>query len=133
MDEGYVIGIDFGLKHIGVAIGQTITRSARGLKTLSAKNGRPDWKALDELVHPYRPLAITVGLPLNMDGTDSDMSQKADGFAESLRERYAIPVYLVDERLSTWQARTEAQEGGTAPKTHERAASLIAETWMAEQ
>ena len=65
--DGYVLGIDFGLKHMGIAVGQTVTRTASGLTTLQARNGKPNWSEIDQLVVQYRPIALVVGLPLNMD------------------------------------------------------------------
>jgi len=87
MTDGYVLGVDFGLKHIGIAVGQTVTQTANGIATLAAKNGKPDWQELEKIINQYRPLAVVVGLPLNMDGTPSDMSDLATGFAQTLAER----------------------------------------------
>ncbi|NCF77441.1 MAG: Holliday junction resolvase RuvX, partial [Proteobacteria bacterium] len=87
MADGYVLGIDFGLKHIGVAVGQTVTQTANGLVTIRAKNGNPDWSEFEQLLTQYRPLAVIVGLPLNMDGTSSEMSDRATAFAQALAKR----------------------------------------------
>ena len=65
-----MLGFDFGLKHIGVAVAQTVTGHSAGLRTLLAKNGNPtDWPQLKTLVGEYQPIAIIVGLPLNMEGS----------------------------------------------------------------
>ena len=103
--EGYVIGFDFGLKHLGIAVGQTVTGTASGLSTLKARNGKPNWSEIDELLVQYRPIAIVVGLPLNMDGSDSHISQRASTFAERIARHTHLPTYLADERLSSWAAK----------------------------
>lgn len=125
MTTGYVLAFDFGLKHIGVAVGQSVTGTASGLTTLAARAGKPDWPALVALVREWRPVQLIVGLPLNMDGTESDMSARARHFANRLTGETGIPVQLVDERLTSYAAR----EGNPA-RTHEHAAVLIAEAWF---
>ena len=125
MPASHVLAFDFGLKHIGVAVGQTVTRTASGLTTLTASAGRPQWNELLALLNEWQPSAVLVGLPLNMDGTESDMSGRAREFAAALEARYQSPVHMVDERLTS-----RASKHATNP--HEMAAVLIAETWLAE-
>jgi putative holliday junction resolvase len=139
MADGYVIAFDFGLRHIGVAAGQTVTGSATGVTTLRAEQGKPDWQSIAELIEAWRPIRLLVGLPLNMDGTDSDMSGRASAFAAKLQRRTGIPVTLVDERLTTREARDQQRAIGRSKRPrlqqggHEQAAVLIAETWLREQ
>jgi len=128
MSDGYVLGIDFGLKHIGIAVGQTVTRTANGLITLTAKNGKPDWAELSQLIQQYRPIAVVVGLPLNMDDTPSEMSERATDFAQKLSLHTPHRIFLSHERLSSWAVRTS--EGGAADSIHNASASLIAETFL---
>ena len=130
MADGYVLGIDFGLKHIGVAVGQTVTQTANGLTTIRAKNGKPDWSEFERLLVQYRPLAVIVGLPLNMDGTSSDMSDRATAFAQTLAKRSQAPVFLADERLSSWAVREDADL--ERRDIHTRSACLIAQTYLAD-
>jgi len=120
-----VLAFDFGLKHIGVATGQTLTASATPLTTITAREGAPDWKAVRELVEEWRPAVLVVGLPLNMDGTESDMSARARKFAGRLARETGVKVELVDERLSSFEARNLAQDDN-----HAVAAALIARTWL---
>lgn len=129
--HGYVLAFDFGLRHIGVASGQTITGSAGPLTTLRATGGRPDWPEVLKLIETWRPVRLLVGLPLNMDGTESDMSAAARSFARALEQRSGIATELVDERLSTRAARAEA--GSQHAGAHDLAARIIAETWLAER
>jgi putative Holliday junction resolvase len=128
MSDGYVLGIDFGLKHIGIAVGQTVTRTANGLITLTAKNGKPDWAELSQLIQQYRPIAVVVGLPLNMDDTPSEMSERATDFAQKLSLHTPHRIFLADERLSSWAVRTS--EDGADDSIHNASASLIAETFL---
>jgi putative Holliday junction resolvase len=123
--EGTVLAFDFGLKHIGVATGQTITRTATALTTLAARDGKPDWVAVCELVTEWRPIRLIVGLPLNMDDSESEMSERARAFAARLGKETGLQVELADERLTS-RAVADA-EGDQA---HAEAAALIAETWL---
>jgi len=132
-----VLGFDFGTKHIGVAVGQSITKTARSLIALKADDGEPDWKEIKKLIVEWEPDALIVGRPLNMDGTEQLMTHKAADFAEKLFERFQLPVYLHDERLSTVEARSELfnQGGYRALKKSAidaMAAQLILEAWLSE-
>ena len=93
MAHGYVVAFDFGLKHIGVAIGQTLTGTARGVKTLSARQGRPNWRTVAELLKDYALIQAVVGLPLNMDGTPSDMATRAQAFARQINQHTHVPTF----------------------------------------
>ncbi|MCB1683547.1 MAG: Holliday junction resolvase RuvX, partial [Pseudomonadales bacterium] len=103
---GYVLAFDFGLRFIGVACGQTITGTASPLTTLKARDGQPDWSVLQSIVAEWRPVLLLVGLPLNMDDTESGMSERARAFATSLERRTNTPVALVDERLTSRSAKS---------------------------
>jgi len=132
----YLISFDFGLRHIGVAVGQTVTTSARGIGTLVARNGKPDWHVLKRLISGYPATLAIVGLPLNMDGTTSPMSQRASAFAKALTARCHLTVELHDERLTSKAARDEFEEAkslGIAATEHELAACLILKSWLEEQ
>lgn len=132
-----LIGFDFGMKRIGVAIGQTITQSARPLDTLAAKAGEPNWDAINKLIKKWLPDALVVGIPLNMDGTDQPITQAARQFATHLRNHYAITVFEIDERLTTKAARERLfEEGGYKAlqdgQVDRVAAQLILQNWFAE-
>ena len=133
---GFVMAFDYGLRHIGVALGQTVTATSRGVATLRAKQGKADWRAIDSLLAEYKPNHLVVGLPLNMDGSTSDMAQRAEVFASQLAQRSGLSTSLHDERLSTRAARLDfdnAKEMGTASTEHELAACLILNSWLTEQ
>lgn len=123
-----VLAFDYGLRHIGVAVGQSVTGTATPLTTVAARDGRADWVAIDKLVGEWRPAAVIVGLPLNMDDSESPMSERARRFARQLGQRTRLPVRLVDERLTSRAARAVEPS-----QSHAHAAALIAETWLNER
>ncbi len=127
-----VLAFDFGLKHIGVATGQSITRTATPLTTLRARDGVPDFAEIGALIDDWKPVALLVGLPLNMDQTESDMSRRARKFAARLGGRFGLPTLLVDERLTSREAHTRLGSAPSDPRTHAAAAAVIAETWLLE-
>lgn len=133
--EQTLLGFDFGLKHIGVAVGQTLTKTARPLTSLKAQIGQPNWQQVAELIQSWRPSALVVGIPLNMDGTTQPLTQFAQDFLRQLEERFHLPVYSVDERLSTVEARAQLfEQGGYKALSKEAidstAAQLILESWL---
>ena len=117
------LAFDFGEKAIGVAVTEPRAGTASPLGTVRARNGVPVWDTLDALVREWRPEGFVVGLPLNMDDTESPMSRAARRFGDRLEERYGTAVAFADERLSTFEA--VGRGGG-----HATAAQVIAETWL---
>ena len=125
-----VVAFDFGLRHIGLAVGQGLTRTASDLDEVRANQGKPsDWAAVDTVITTWQPDRLLVGLPLNMDGTESEMSAHARRFARRLEGRYHLPTTMVDERLTSVEARELAESGESQ---HGLAARLIAESWLGE-
>jgi putative Holliday junction resolvase len=112
MLEGVYLGFDFGYKRIGVAVGQSLTATASPLITLDAKLGVPNWDAVLKLIVEWRPLALVVGLPTCIDDTEQYTTSASKGFARQLRRRFMLPVHLVDERLSTVEARAHLYAQG---------------------
>lgn len=132
-----VMAFDFGVRWIGVAAGQSLTRTATPVARLQARDGIPDWEEIGGLLKEWRPSQLVVGLPLNMDGSESEMATRARKFAKRLHGRYHLPVDLVDERLSSYEAKQSAREGGHAGDfgkagIDDQAAVLILESWFAE-
>ncbi|MGQ3892849.1 Holliday junction resolvase RuvX [Legionella sp. CNM-4043-24] len=135
MPAGVYAGFDFGYKRIGVAIGQAITQTARPLSTLNAKDGVPDWKELEKIIREWRPKALIVGLPTCIDDSEQYTTAAARAFARKLRKQFALPVHLVDERLSTVEARAQLfAEGGYRKIQNTQidsiAACIILEQWL---
>lgn len=130
-----VLGFDFGTSRMGIAYGQSITGTATPLPPLAARDGIPDWDKLSAVINEWQPQAIVVGIPLNMDCTISDMARRARKFANRLHERYKCPVFLMDERLSTAEAKDiHFAAGGGSNFRKESvdgiAAQLILESWF---
>ena len=129
-----LLGFDFGVKRIGVAVGQSITRSARPLRTVRAKRDKPDWAIITDHIRTWQPTSLVVGLPLNMDGTDQDNTYRARRFSRQLEARYALPVHLVDERLSSAEAESRLRaQGRPDDEVDPVAAQLILETWFSQR
>jgi len=101
---GTYLGFDFGSKRIGVACGNTETRSAMPLSIVVNHNGTPDWTAIDKLVAEWQPQAMVVGKPLLLNDETQDITPHAMGFLRRLQRRYATTVFAADERFSSIQA-----------------------------
>ena len=123
-----VMSFDFGMKRIGVAVGQKVTQTASGLGVVQAFDGIPKWDYLDKIVLDWQPERFIVGLPINMDGSNSEMSKKAQKFSRRISSRYNTRSEMFDERLTSFEARKH--DG----KTHidAIAAKIILESWLRE-
>ena len=135
MLEGVYIGFDFGYKRIGMAVGQRLTGSASPLATLDAKLGIPNWDIIQTMLNQWRPLALVVGLPTCIDDSEQYTTAASRGFARQLRKRFSLPVHLVDERLSTVEARAHLFASGGYRKIKNSeidsiAACIILEQWL---
>jgi len=131
---GTLLGFDYGPRKIGVAVGQTVTRTASPLATLRAVRAQPDWKGISRLIDLWHPEALVVGLPFNMDDSEAEPAPLARRFANGLKGRYGLRVFLVDERLTSLEAL--ARLGGKSRNASDIdavAAKLILETWLSEQ
>ncbi len=134
-----LFGFDFGPRKIGVAVGQTLTGSATPLVTLRSRGDKPDWPAIEALVREWRPSAAVVGLPHNMDDdSEVDWAERIHRFARQIHGRFGLPVHLIDERLTSMEARRLLKaDHGRRPYDHRLedalAAALILETWLSEQ
>ncbi|HET7307758.1 MAG TPA: Holliday junction resolvase RuvX [Gammaproteobacteria bacterium] len=134
------LAFDFGLRRIGVAVGQSVTQTAGGLGVIAARDGEPDWATIERLAAEWHPRALVVGLPYNADGSEQPLTARARDFAQALGERLDLPVSLVDERLSSHAAeaelKTERQAGRRRLRKGDidsRAARLILESWLRER
>jgi len=107
-----VLAFDYGTRRIGVAVGNEMLGSATALAPLPARNGIPDWQQIGQLLKEWQPDLLVVGLPLNMDGTESDMSRRARKFGNRLHGRFGKPVEVFDERGSTRAAKRIARDAG---------------------
>lgn len=135
-----VIAFDFGLRRIGVAVGQQVTNSASPLDVVPVGDDGPDWGRIDTLIREWRPDRILVGLPTREDGSPSEIGSHARAFASAL-EKFELPVETVDERYSSLEAeallKSQRAEGlrGRIRKgmVDSSAAMLIAERWLKKE
>ena len=133
MPEQTVFAFDYGSKRCGVAVGQTLTKSARPLAQINHST-MSKWQTLDTLIKEWQPQTLVVGLPLNMDDSVGNIAAKAKQFGLKLQQRYQLPVQFIDERLSTRAARERLQQQGIK-KTNKAAinstaAQIILEDWL---
>lgn len=129
------LGFDYGTQRIGVAVGQSISGSAQPLTVLRARDGIPDWAQIAALIEQWQPGALVVGLPYNMDGSESELLLRAVKFGKRLHGRFGQPVFGVDERLSSRAAIEqviEQQGPGKTTAIDHIAAQIILENWFAE-
>ncbi|MDO6508265.1 Holliday junction resolvase RuvX [Colwellia sp. 4_MG-2023] len=102
-----IIGFDFGKKYIGVAVGQEITGSASPLGSVKATDGIPHWDSLSVFLTEWQPDLVVVGLPLNMDGSEQQLTKDARKFGNRLAGRFGLKVEFQDERLTTADAKEQ--------------------------
>ena len=102
-----VIGFDFGKKYIGVAVGQEMTGSASPLGSIKANDGIPNWDSLASYLKEWQPDLIVVGLPLNMDGSEQQLTLDAKKFGQRIAGRFGLTVDFQDERLTTADAKEQ--------------------------
>jgi putative Holliday junction resolvase len=133
-----LLAFDYGARRIGLAVGQTLTGSASPVGVIPVAQA-PDWDALGRAVRDWSPTRLLVGLPYNMDGTETVLTGVCRGFARELERRYGLPVEFVDERLTSSAAEADLREvrrSGARTRRVRRedvdanAARLILETWM---
>jgi len=124
------LGFDYGTRRIGVAFGQSVSDTAQALSILPAADGIPDWDQVEKLIDTWQPDVLVVGLPYNMDGSESELLQRARKFANRLHGRLHLPCYGIDERLSSHAA--EELAGTSEEPIDSVAAQLILESWFAE-
>tara|TARA_Y100001960_G_C13909176_1_gene464494 strand:- start:69 stop:476 length:408 start_codon:yes stop_codon:yes gene_type:complete len=126
-----ILAFDFGTQHIGVAVGQTITMTSSPLIVLNvAHEGKDIWNTISCLIDEWKPDQLLVGQPFNMDGTPSDMMQKVDPFFKKLKKISNIPCELVDERLTSFEARQLMNIDSKNDRVDDLAAKLFLDNWM---
>lgn len=108
MIEGVIVGFDFGLKRLGVAIGNTLTKEARPLQIIDSRTNQSRWTGIEKVLKEWNPSALVVGVPRHPDGTAHEMTERCERFVRQLEGRFHLPVYLVDERYSSAVVDSEA-------------------------
>ncbi|MDA8526368.1 Holliday junction resolvase RuvX [Gammaproteobacteria bacterium] len=126
-----ILAFDFGTQHIGVAVGQTITKTSSPLTILNvAREGKEIWNTISNLIDEWKPDRLLVGKPLNMDGTPSDMMKKVDPFFQKLQKISNIPCELVDERLTSFEAKQLMQTDSKYDRIDDLAAKIFLDNWI---
>ncbi|MCL1093495.1 Holliday junction resolvase RuvX [Shewanella kaireitica] len=138
MSSQTVLGFDYGTKSIGIAIGQQLTASARPLMSIKAVDGIPKWEEIEAIITEWKPDLIVVGLPLNMDGTEQEITLRAKKFGNRLNGRFGVKVVTQDERLTTADAKARLFEMGgykalTKGQVDAMSAVLIIESYFENQ
>jgi len=130
------LGFDYGTQRIGVAFGQSLTGTAQPICVLRARDGIPDWAEIESLIAEWRPNLFVVGLPYNLDGSESDLMVRAVKFANRLNGRFNKPSYGMDERLSSVEAAEQILEENWGSKKRaaidDIAAQIILQNWFSE-
>ncbi|TDK27401.1 Holliday junction resolvase RuvX [Luteimonas aestuarii] len=137
--DGTVMGFDVGARRIGVAVGSAFSARGRPVGVVDVRDDAIDWTAIDRLQREWRPDGCVVGDPMTLDGGDQPIRARAHAFARELRQRYRVPVVLVDERSSSIEAARrfagERAEGRSRRKDAAAldavAAAIIVERWLA--
>jgi putative Holliday junction resolvase len=110
--EGTLLAFDFGIKRIGIAMGNTILRHASPLTTLNAERTDAPFEGIARLLDEWRPCALVVGVPWNVDGTPHEITALSLRFAKRLKDRFRLPVILIDERYSSLAAASQLTQQG---------------------
>ena len=136
-DEATVLAFDFGTRRIGVAIGNALTRTARPLTTIAAEASAARFAAIAALIDEWQPEVIVVGRPVHADGSEHEMTVRAERFARQLSGRFGLKVSCVDERYTSVAADVELADSGVRGKDRKArrdavAAQLILQSWFDE-
>jgi len=126
MPEGTLLAFDFGLKRIGVAIGETLLGQARPLATLSGEANEVRFAAIAKLIAEWQPVQLVVGLPRTLDGSEQQMTARCRRFAQQLEGRFGLPVSLVDERLSSSEAEARLGAAGLSWQARKQQVDAVA-------
>jgi putative holliday junction resolvase len=105
-----ILAVDYGRARIGLALADSETRMAQPLSTMVRVNRNEDMRRLRELVREHGVNQIVVGLPLRLDGTRGEMAEESERFAQRVRKQIGVPVEMVDERLTSWEAEWLLEE-----------------------
>ncbi len=126
-----ILAFDFGTQHIGVAVGQTVTKTSSPLIILNvAREGKEIWNTISSLIDEWKPDQLLVGKPLNMDGTPSEMMKKVDPFFNKLQKISNIPCELVDERLTSFEAKQLIETQSKDDRVDDLAAKIFLDNWI---
>ncbi len=109
-----LVGFDFGNRRIGVAIGNTLTCSARPLQIIDAKDKKRCFMAISKVIHSWAPNYLVVGLPIYTDGSEHPFSKSCSKFAKQLNQKFGLQVILEDERWTSALAKVDGPDDAVA-------------------
>ena len=136
LQDDTFLGFDFGNKKIGVAVGQLCTGIASPLRTIPSIRQKPNWQIISQLIQDWQPTGMVVGISRQEDGSDNPITPRMIKFCRQLEGRYQLPVYQIDESLSTFEAKQMLfdEVSVSAAKLWEvqdqLAAQLILQSWL---
>ncbi|HQS36700.1 MAG TPA: Holliday junction resolvase RuvX [Methylotenera sp.] len=110
--SGTVLAFDFGERRIGIAVGEHLIRSANPLTTIDNESNEVRFNLITQLVNEWQPKLLVVGLPLSLDGSETEVTQLCKKFARRLNGRFNLPVVLIDERYSSVEASQLLNQSG---------------------
>lgn len=126
-----ILAFDFGTQYIGIAVGQTITKTSSPLTVLNvAHEGKEIWNTISNIIAEWQPDQLLVGMPLNMDGSPSNMMKKIDPFFKKLQKISKIPCELVDERLTSFEANQLMHKNSKGDRIDDLAAKIFLDNWI---
>jgi putative Holliday junction resolvase len=133
--DATILAFDFGTRRVGVAVGNTLTRTAHPLRTIDAAHAAARFGAIGALVDEWRPARLVVGVPLHADGSEHATTRRARAFARELARRHGLPVTLVDERFTSEVARADLAAAGRGaradrPLRDQAAAAIILQAFF---
>ena len=129
MPEGTLLAFDFGTKRIGIAVGNTLLRSASPLLTIAEEKTEARFAAIASLLAEWQPGALVVGLPSNDDGSTHELTALCRRFANRLKGRFKLPTILLDERYTSLAASSQLNEAGI----HGRKQKALLDQYAAQQ
>jgi|TARA_Y100000816_G_C26082550_1_gene570785 RNAse H-fold protein YqgF len=126
-----ILAFDYGTQYIGVAVGQTVTNTSSPLAVLKVDREEKEiWNSISDLIDEWKPDHILIGKPLNMDGTPSDIMEKIDLFFKKIKKITNIPCELVDERLTSFEAKNLAKIDSKLDRIDHLAAKIFLDNWI---
>lgn len=133
-----LMAFDYGLRQIGVAVGNAVLDTSQPLSVLKARDGQPNWDTVSALIEEWQPDLLLVGDPLNMDGSVSELAERARKFGRRLEGRFGIAAIPVDERLSSFEVKQQQRELGHSGNYKQApvdslAAELILRDWLRQR
>ncbi len=136
-EQGTVLAFDFGAKRVGVAVGDAALKLAHPLTVIHGEGSAQRFQAIAALVREWHPVLLVVGAPVREDATPHPMEARCRRFARRLAGRFALPVVLMDERLTSWAAEDALRRAGASPEKRRAlldaaAAQTVLESYFAE-